>query len=74
MIDIKTIGAKLGLTLKQASPEILTGGGLILGLAAMIVACSKMRKLRKSKKTFRRKLKLFATAKLKEPRNMFLVM
>ena len=58
MIDIKTIGAKLGLTLKQASPEILIGGGLILGLAAMIVACSKMKETEEVKEDLQEEIEV----------------
>ena len=43
-MNMKLILNRTGLVLKQASPEILTGGGIILGIAALITACSKMKK------------------------------
>lgn len=43
-MDAKLFIAKAGVVLKQAAPEILTGGGIVLGIAALIVACSKMKK------------------------------
>jgi len=42
-MNLKLILAKTGLVLKQASPELLTGGGIILSIAALITACSKMK-------------------------------
>lgn len=42
-MNVKVILSKAGLVLKQASPEILTAGGIILGVAALITACSKMK-------------------------------
>ena len=43
-MNAKLFMTKAGLILKEASPELLTGGGIILGIAALITACSKMKK------------------------------
>ncbi len=43
-MNAKLFMARAGVVLKQAAPEILTGGGIVLGVAALIVACSKMKK------------------------------
>ena len=42
-MNLKLITEKARLVLHQASPEILLGSGIILGIAAIITACSKMK-------------------------------
>lgn len=51
-MNLKLIASKAGLVLRQASPDILTGGGIILSIAALIVACSKMKKAEEVKEEF----------------------
>lgn len=41
-MNFKVMIEKAGLILRQASPEILLGSGIVLGVAAIITACSKM--------------------------------
>ena len=43
---------KAGMFLKQASPEILTGFGLLMGVAAIFTACSKMKATEEVKEDF----------------------
>ena len=42
-MDAKLLLAKAGMFVKQASPEILIGVGLLSGVAAIFTACSKMK-------------------------------
>jgi len=42
-MNFKVIAEKAGFALRQASPEILLGSGIVLGIAAIITACSKMK-------------------------------
>ncbi len=43
-MKFKLLLSKAGMMLHQSGPELLTGGGIILGIAAVITACSKMKK------------------------------
>lgn len=42
-MNIKPVIEKAGFVVRQASPEILMSGGIILSIAALITACSKMK-------------------------------
>ena len=42
-MNFKAIAEKAGFVLRQASPEILLGTGVVLSLAAIITACAKMK-------------------------------
>ena len=42
-MNFKTVIEKAGFVLRQASPEILIGSGIVLGIAAIITACAKMK-------------------------------
>lgn len=42
-MNLKLIMEKTGFVLRQASPEILLGSGIVLSIAAIITACSKMK-------------------------------
>lgn len=55
-MNLKLIAEKAGFVLRQASPEILLGSGIVLGIAAIITACSKMKDAEDAKEELQEEL------------------
>jgi len=70
-MNAKTIIAKAGLVLKQASPEILVGFGILSGVAAIFTACSKMKETEPVKEEFQEELETIAEEEEKGTKEYF---
>ena len=57
-MNFKLAIEKAGLVLHQASPEILLGSGIVLGIAAIITACSKMKQTEEVKEELQEELEV----------------
>ena len=70
-MDAKMILTKAGFILKQASPEILIGFGLISGIAAIFTACSKMKETEAVKEELEEELEMIAEEEEKGTKEYF---
>ena len=59
-MNAKMIMEKAGFALKQASPEILIGFGILSGVAAIFAACSKMKEAEAVKEDFHEEIEVIA--------------
>lgn len=71
-MNMKLMLSKAGLVLKETSPDILTAGGIILGVAALITACSKMKKAEEVKEEFKEEVNEIREDETLEPKKQAL--